>query len=347
MREAWARAAAALRALVPRPIADVWARDPKELAIRLDTQTGAPHAVIRGERRLVDATFLRAARQRWGGLISATLEVPQSACLVRDLKLPRATVHRADEILALDLARTTPFWPGDVYTGWYCPAGQAPGDQAGVRQVIVKRAMLADPVRDFAEAGLPLKSIAVVDEAGGRLPVELVPPGEHLRAPVTRLLGRAVIALAALAALLAAGSLALRLVSAQRSLTATEAALEAATREARSIRQRIGNAEASASDARQPRLRRIATPPVVAVWEEITRTLPATTYLTDLRIDDGAVQIDGYAANASELIGVLAKSAMFTGIAFASPVTRDIQRGAERFQIRLRTNPATTPEKRN
>ena len=67
---------------------------------------------------------------------------------------------------------------------------------------------------------------------------------------------------------------------------------------------------------------------------ELSIRLPSSAWLTSLSIDEeGKIQLQGYAARASDIIRPLDSSGLFKNVEFASPVT--ISDGRERFSIRM------------
>jgi hypothetical protein len=68
----------------------------------------------------------------------------------------------------------------------------------------------------------------------------------------------------------------------------------------------------------------------------VTRRLPTTAWLTDMRIENNILWLDGYARSASELVRIVGQSPMFSGVALSAPVTRDSAKAGERFQLRMK-----------
>ncbi len=83
---------------------------------------------------------------------------------------------------------------------------------------------------------------------------------------------------------------------------------------------------------------KVSSRPVWMLWNEITRLLPDTTWLTDLSVSKGEILIAGYSSAAAELIPVLGNSNMVTNVTFASQVTRVPGQEGERFSIRMRAS---------
>jgi prepilin-type N-terminal cleavage/methylation domain-containing protein len=73
-------------------------------------------------------------------------------------------------------------------------------------------------------------------------------------------------------------------------------------------------------------------PTVSALLFETTRLLPDTTWLEDWQLSGKALRLRGVSQSASDLVGVLEQSQLFSHTTFLSPVTRDSD-AHEHFQI--------------
>ncbi|MES5482975.1 PilN domain-containing protein [Bradyrhizobium sp. INPA03-11B] len=79
--------------------------------------------------------------------------------------------------------------------------------------------------------------------------------------------------------------------------------------------------------------RKQTTPSSVMVLEAISRVLPDTTYVTELRIEGNKVQVVGLTQDAPSLIRLLEQSPQFTRATFFAPTTRAANESAERFHV--------------
>jgi general secretion pathway protein L len=312
---------------------DVWLRDPVEIEV-LTGGEGRPRARVGRSKRLVELDELRRRFRLWAPFSSVTVKIPVQDCLVRVIQLPKAAVPRASEILQVDLERTTPF-RDEVLTGWHRPPQDTSGDQVSLHHVILKRDLIVPVLDDIRAAGLPIKAVVPVEANGNPLPVNLLPTAQ--RSSASAMVALRTVALACVAALYAFAIVAIWLTISGlgTALATSDSEVRKAADEAREITRIVTEANTMAAQLAQPRLSKIGRTPVTAIWEEVTRLLPESTWLSSFRVEDDTVQIDGNSSNASELIPLLAGSPLFRNVTFASPVTRDPQRGTERFQIRI------------
>src|SRR4030043_1519077 len=80
----------------------------------------------------------------------------------------------------------------------------------------------------------------------------------------------------------------------------------------------------------------------VEVLEEVSRLLPNTTWIWNLKYNGKEMELSGFADSASDLIPLLDKSPLFEKVEFLAPVTKELQmRGEgkkekERFKIKAK-----------
>jgi general secretion pathway protein L len=79
--------------------------------------------------------------------------------------------------------------------------------------------------------------------------------------------------------------------------------------------------------------RKQATPSSVMVLEAVTRVLPDTTYVTELRIEGDKIHVVGMTQDAPSLIRLMEQSPQFTRATFFAPTTRAQNEPGERFHI--------------
>ena len=76
-------------------------------------------------------------------------------------------------------------------------------------------------------------------------------------------------------------------------------------------------------------------PMTLIMLKEMTRSLPKNAWLSRVRIAESVIEIEGYAASATELLPKLEASDYFKKVDFASPTFRDTRMNADRFTIKM------------
>jgi general secretion pathway protein L len=84
--------------------------------------------------------------------------------------------------------------------------------------------------------------------------------------------------------------------------------------------------------------RKQTTPPSVLVLEAVSRALPDTTYVTELRIEGDKVQVVGMTQDAPSLIRLMEQSPQFTRATFFAPTTHAVNEPGDRFHIEAHLN---------
>jgi general secretion pathway protein L len=85
--------------------------------------------------------------------------------------------------------------------------------------------------------------------------------------------------------------------------------------------------------------RKQTTPSSVMVLEAISKVLPDTTYVTELRIEGDKVQVVGISQDAPSLIRMMEQSPQFSRATFFAPTTRAQSDPGERFHIEVHITP--------
>jgi len=251
--------------------------------------------------------------ERWqsGGAI----QVPLDWLMLRSFRLPAAVRENLDGAVTAELDRVTPFTAAQVYLHYR--AGPPRDNEIAIDLAVVPR-RLVDPqlkdgvIRAVAAEGAP-------DWLRGRnfLPrrANVWRPG--LSRPVTLVLLLALL-LPGAAAYWHDRHLQSRLADAQRAAADTLRL----TRELASRRSGLSPLD----------VERAAHPSVSRLLADLTRALPDGAYIDELSIDGQGVTLSGYAVSAAALIPALAQNGRFTDVHFTGGVTREPERGLERFQ---------------
>lgn len=265
-----------------------------------------------------------------------------SRFIFRPLELPRRANEFLDGVVRAQIDRLTPWSQRDAAFGWSAPS------PLGVDRMIVTVAATAVAtitpiVKALADRRADAISVSTVSDASGANPPIMVfaqRAGAELR---MRRLRRKLIALL-IVTCVATGLGASASIVVGNDLDAERMGLERkiAERHAALISGRgsIADEAVAALEARKR-----ATPAGVIVIEALSQTLPDDTYLNELRIEDGKVQIAGLTRDAPALIKLIEQSQHFTHATFFAPTTRAPTDSGERFHIEAHIEPVfPTPQ---
>jgi general secretion pathway protein L len=286
--------------------------------------------------------WIAKRRRRRGALMCVEVVLPSSRCLVRQRHVPAAAADRIGDVLALEMERATPFGTGDMRHAWHM-IGPAPFDPGNlqVMHVIAKRRLVDPLLAEARSAGVPVAAVDVAGPDGNRIGINLLSRAETPPSLAGRL-NRTIALAAVLLALVSTATMVAALQRQDDALARLDAETKAAGKEAQAARKRVQDVDSLSERIGLLRLRRAEGIRVVALWEEVTRRLPDTAWLTDLRVENDTLWIDGYARSASELVSLIAAAPMLSGVALSAPVVREDGRANERFQIRMKIEGART-----
>jgi general secretion pathway protein L len=302
------------------------------------TRSGTPEALSR-EQALAALAEMAASRK----LRRIGIRLPLGQCFERRVELPRAARDDVRRMLSFDLERATPFKVGEVYTA-YLPAGEAgtKGKQ-WVRQLVVKREAVDPLLADVKAVGLEPTFVDCWHTAPSPgLAVNFleasVPPRTGLARHITlpKALGLLVLVLAGLASMLAVW----RYETALADITAQTARMRA---QAAAVRSALERSDAAVGNLKRLQDLKLQQVPAVAVIEELSRALPDSVWLTDLRIEGGVVDMAGLAKSGATLPSLFVGSALFADAALTAPLTLDQREDKERFSLRIRIKQPETP----
>ena len=271
------------------------------------------------------ATMLRGSR--------VAINLKSDRFLIRPFELPGRAAAYLDGIIRSQIDRLTP-WNADAAAfGWSRPS-EAGADRIMVTVVATDRNLVTPYVR--AVANLGAQSIAVYTKAGRRIgddPIKVIE--ENIAGFVELSKIRQIL----IGILIAATVITITAVGAARliqiNLDAQQAELDFRIGKFRGAVGAKTGGSSTALAAAQLGLedRKHNTPPAVIILETLSRILPDDTYLTELRIEDNKVKLEGVTHNAASLIKLLEQSRQFTRATFFAPTTRSPSDTVERFHI--------------
>jgi general secretion pathway protein L len=255
----------------------------------------------------------------------------------RPLELPRRAREFLDGVVRAQIDRLTPWSPAEAAFGWSAPAPLGT-DRIVVTVAATARAMIAPLVQAASDRGADSIIVSTTYEGadGVSAPIAIFAQrsGAELR---VRRLRRKLVALLAFSGVAAAASIAAALViGGDLDAQQLDFAHRIAERRAALLSGRgsLADEALAALDARKR-----ATPAGVIVIEALSQTLPDDTYLNELRIEEGKVQIAGLTRDAPALIRLIEQSQHFSRATFFAPTTRAPTDSGERFHIEAHIQP--------
>jgi general secretion pathway protein L len=267
----------------------------------------------------------RLARSRVDVLLSP------SRFVFRTLELPRAAEPFLDGVVRSQIDRLTPWIASEAAFGWSAPVDVGP-DRISVTVAATGRGLIV-PIVDaiIASRAYSVQVSTSAEDASTRIPVLFHEADQRADQRLRRRLaiGFGVAALAFLV------SLAVWLVVGS-SYQARESVLQGQIAERRAGLTQTGSALEQAVQSLQARKR--TTPAAVLVVEALSKALPDGAHLTELRIEDGKVQMVGLARDSAALIRMIEQSGQFSQATFFAPTVR-APNGSETFHIEARPEP--------
>jgi len=262
------------------------------------------------------------------------VRVRASDCYERIVLLPASAQRDFDQLLLLDLERSTPLKPHDLLFAHSIEGKQDSNGMVRVRHLLLKKRTIEPLLVALRSASIEPAGVEVqMSDASGTRVAALFDGGRNIEATSWP---RVQAGLAAIVALLLLSALAIywgKREQALATLTTDSARLEAQVDEMRRVTE-----QAQAVRAKVLRIRGFIDnrPSTLAVIEEITQLVPDSGWLEELRIDGDSVEIAGLAASATALLPLLERSPLFYETRFTAPLQFDHSVNKERFRLRVR-----------
>jgi general secretion pathway protein L len=296
---------------------------------------------FRSRLRFVDGQFAEDAGARVrsrlaGGQIEIVLA--RRRFVFRSLELPRQASGFLDAIVRSQIDRLTPWSPIEAAFGCGAPTETSSG-RIGVVVVATARSS----VMPFVTAAGTLKPNSIVvsaasdvaaDEAQRRTIVFSQQSNRELSMQRVR---RILVAAPAVAGFVALAAFTVWVfVGADLEASRLQVSRQMAERRVALLSGRPGVLEESATKLAQKKRESAAT---VIVLESLSQALPDDTYLTELRVTDGKLEITGVTREAASLIQIIEQTDQFKNATFFAPTTRAPLEVGEQFHIEAQIKP--------
>jgi general secretion pathway protein L len=284
------------------------------------------------------ATELRVLLRRYSfdqevasGRLGVCLRVPAAKSLRAEFELPLAAEGNLNQVVSFELDRYTPYRAEQVLFSSRILERSLPRQNLRVEIRLVPRPIVEEMIAVARGLGLEPGRIDIAEESGHRADSENMFQGGGASSGRFRRMLPAY-ELAGLAAILAIAVIVVPIVRARETVDTLQSELAATIRVAReqsALQQELDGLRKSELFLVE---KKRDTPTVSALLFETTRLLPDTTWLEDWQLSGKALRLRGVSQSASDLVGVLEQSQLFSHTTFLSPVTRDSD-AHEHFQI--------------
>jgi general secretion pathway protein L len=291
--------------------------------------------------RFVDGRFAEATDQRFRSRLAGAeveLVLAPRRFMFRSLELPRQASGFLDAIVRAQLDRLTPWNPSQVAFGCAAPTQMA-SERLSVTVAATARSSVM-PLVSALEALAP-NSIVVsaapetgAGEARDRIVVfsqQTKLQGRMRRMRQILVAAPALVGLATLAAMIAWSY-----VGSDLEASRLQVSHRLADRRVALMSGRGNVAEETAAALAQ---KKRGTAASVIVLDSLSQALPDDTYLTELQLTDGKVQISGVTREAASLIRIIEQTAQFKHATFFAPTTRAQAGNGEQFHIEAQVVP--------
>jgi len=299
------------------------------------SQEAAPGVVLTAGTAVPDQ-IARAARDGF-----VILELPADRIVTRHTNVPAQAKEFLAGIVRNQLERLSP-WPADqaVY-GFEAEAGAEDAAALDVRVLITSRAVIASACDELASIGLRIDRV-VAREAGvpAASPVAIWSRlADASRENLDGLCRRIGIGIAA-----TIGTAMVLTLWALLSASSIRDENEALAARSKALQKQVQTGRTPALMASLPPAQRAwavketSVASVIAI-EALSRALPDTAYLTEIRLEGGTLRVIGLAGDAPALLAPLEQSGHLSNVRFFAPTTRGPDGKLFRFHIEARVDP--------
>lgn len=251
--------------------------------------------------------------------------------LDKTLALPAAGQQYLDAILRHQIERLTP-WAADHVAFDYVVGTSEPvaEGQVSIRLVATARETVTRALKTLAEAGIKPRAVGTATDALDHVsPVDL--QDETKTGRQSSLRRSVAVGLAATAAviLILGGFQTWEVYR----LSAESEEVETAVEARRAVIAEAVARTTSSDEYRALAARKAAALPMVVLLEELSKTLPRDTFLTELDVEGNTLRINGTSSEAPALIQLLENADILADAQFGAPTTRNERGNGDSFQI--------------
>lgn len=305
---------------------------PESLRTVLLRRFSVPRMQVRGDGKFeIDAAARSASR--------VDVLIAESALFVRQVTLPKAARSRIRQVLALQIEQHVPWKSDEIFFTPLRITSTDVGGKISIDVAFLPRTKLDEISGHLEEKGLTIRRVLVEMDCETGTQLKGLPgavPKTIDRATVINLAAAALVVLLGVAAVISINGRRARELEEIARLTATARSDAVLTSEYEARLEALDERRAfllEAQSRREP----------LEVLNALSRALPDTAWLRELRVSGESIHLQGSASNASSILALLDDQPFLENVEFASPVTRD-PNGAERFDLTARYVSSTFDE---
>jgi general secretion pathway protein L len=256
------------------------------------------------------------------------LRLPASQVLIRAVSFPAQVRDNLAQVVGYEIDRLSPFQADQVYFDFRLRSEPAGPGKVGVNLAICRRDDAGVWLERVRGSGTPVDALTW---QGAWPKANLLPAAERPRR--RRRLFNPWILLLVVILLLGAVALGTPLWQKQQLRADLMAQLQTLKAKADRVYQARDALERARKGSVVVLERKADQPLMIDLLRVLTTRLPDDTWVQNLDMDGGQVQIRGESAQATALLGLLEKAPGISGVTFSSPVVQVATTGRERFHI--------------
>jgi general secretion pathway protein L len=273
------------------------------------------------------------------------LEFPPDKVFVRRITVPEQARKFLSGVIRNQIERLSPWPANDVVYGFAAEAGAGDAPAVEVRIIMAARSDVDAARNDLSTLGLPVDRVVArdadgeaIDEMAGSVTLwsRVADPSRDSVGGVARKIGFGIAASVTASVALSVWALA--------SAASIRDESEAMAARSKVLQQQVQTGRTASSLASMPPAERawvskeMSTSSVI-VMEALSRALPDSAYVTEIRLEKESLRIVGLADDAPGLLAPLEKSKHLTDVRFFGPMARGPDGQRFRFSIEARVQP--------
>jgi general secretion pathway protein L len=299
----------------------------------------ATHPHFRAGQK-VSADLLRGARNSF-----VVLEFPSDKVVRRDITVPAQAQKFLSGVIRNQIERLSPWPPNNVVYGFYAETSAENASAIEVRILMASRTDIDASRHDLTALGVQVdrivangSTVETVDKAAGSVTLwsRLTDASRDRLEGTSRLIGLGIgVTVAVSMCLILWAFVSTGLLRDESESTAARA---------KALQRQVQGGRTPASAASMPPAERAwflkeTSISSVILIEALSRALPDSAYLTEIRMENATLRMTGLADDAPGLLAPLEQSGHLTGVHFFAPTTRGPDGKSFRFSVEAHVEP--------